>query len=116
MFGVDTSGSMYVVQPINDTVAGTTISVTMRAYDNGYNWVDVEVSFVVQSTTTTVTTTTTDRNITFFESPANVAWFSALMMILSALVVFLLVEAYRSKLIFKICSSCSECRLPKWKR
>lgn len=115
-FGVDTSGSMYVLQPIHDTVAGTTVTVTVKAYDIGYNWVDVVVSFVVQSTTTTVTTTTTDRNITFFESPANVAWFAALMMILSALAVFLMVEAYRSKLIFKICSSCSECRLPKWKR
>jgi hypothetical protein len=50
----------------------------------------------------TVTTTTTDRNITFFESPANVAWFAALMMLLAALAVFLMVEAYRSKLIFKI--------------
>ena len=116
MFGVDISGSIYVLQAINDTVAGTTVSVTVRAYDIGYNWVDVEVSFVVQYTTTTVTTTTTDRNITFFESPENVAWFAALMMILSALAVFLVVEAYRSKLIFKICSTCSECRLPKWKR
>lgn len=115
-FGVDTSGNMYVRQPINDTVAGTIVSVTVRAYDIGYNWVDVEVSFVVQSTTTTITTTTTDRNITFFESPANVAWFAALMMILSAFAVYLVVEAYRSKLIFKICSSCSECSFPKWKR
>lgn len=85
----------------------------LRAYDEDGNRDFVTVDFVIQATTTTSITTTTDRNLTFFESSANVAWFSALMIILLGLGIFLAIEAYRSHMFFKICSSCNECKLPK---
>ncbi|XP_063407101.1 protocadherin Fat 3-like [Mytilus trossulus] len=111
--GIDTSGNLYLKTAVNDTIAGTTVSIWLRAYDEDLKRTSVYVDFVIQATTTTSITTTTDRNLTFFESSANVAWFSALMIILLGLGIFLAIEAYRSHIFFKICSSCNECKLPK---
>lgn len=73
-FGVDTSGNLYLTAVV-DTVSGSTVSVSVRAYDEDNKTDTVTVDFVIQTTTTMTTTTTTDRYLTFFDSPANVAWF-----------------------------------------
>ncbi|CAC5374935.1 unnamed protein product [Mytilus coruscus] len=75
-FGVDTSGNLYLTAAV-DTVSGSTVSVSVRAYDEDNKMDTVTVDFVIRTTTTMTTTTTTDRYLTFFDSPANVAWFSA---------------------------------------
>ncbi|XP_052086566.1 protocadherin-23-like [Mytilus californianus] len=111
-FGVDTSGNLYLRAAFK-TVSGSTVSVSVRAYDEDNKMDTVTVDFIIQATTTMTTTTTTDRYLTFFGSPANVAWFSALMVILSELIVFLFLEVIRSTSILKLCSTCNDCEIPE---